>query len=139
MWHGQVSRYEAMNGLRHAHLFVVTSLKDLTSNVIVEALARGVPVICPDHCGFTDVITEQCGIKVPIHSPREFERLMAGAIADLGSDEERRRQLAAGALRRAREFSWEMKAPMIDRIYRRAVEKRGPVVIEQMVLSATDG
>ncbi len=107
--------------------------------MIVEALAHGVPVICPDHCGITDVITEQCGIKVPIHSPLEFVRLVACAISDLGSNEEQRRQLAAGALRRAREFSWKRKAAAIDRIYRRAGEKRSPVVVKRVVLRATDG
>ncbi len=46
--------------------FVITSLKDLTSTVLLEALAQGVPVICPDHCGFADVVTGECGLKIPM-------------------------------------------------------------------------
>ena len=109
-WRGQVARDDALSGLRRAHVFVITSLKDLTSTVIIEALAHGVPVICPDHCGFSDVITDECGIKLPIHSTGQFEQSLAHAIAELASDEERRQRLAAGALRRARAYSLEAKA-----------------------------
>ena len=120
-WHGQVPRYEALNGLRRAHVFVITSLKDLTSTVIIEALAQGVPVICPDHCGFSDAVTDECGIKLPIRSAREFEQRLAGAVAQLASDEERRQQLAGGALRRARAYSLEAKAEAVERVYHDAM------------------
>ena len=121
-WRGEVPRDEALSGLRRAHVFVITSLKDLTSTVIIEALAQGVPVICPDHCGFSDVVTDECGIKLPIHSIGEFEQRLAGAIAELASDEERRQRLAAGALRRARAYSLEAKAEAIERVYRDALQ-----------------
>ncbi len=121
-WHGQVSRDEALSGLRRAHLFVITSLKDLTSTVIIEALAQGVPVICPDHCGFSDVVTDACGIKLPIRSTGEFEQSLGRAIAELASDEERRQRLAAGALCRARAYSLEAKAEAIERVYRGALQ-----------------
>jgi len=121
-WRGEVPRDEALSGLRRAHVFVITSLKDLTSTVIIEALAQGVPVICPDHCGFSDVVSDECGIKLPIHSVDEFERRLAGAVADLASDEERRQRLAAGALSRARDYSPEAKAEAIERVYREALQ-----------------
>jgi len=124
-WHGQVSRDEALSGLRRAHLFVITSLKDLTSTVIIEALAQGVPVICPDHCGFSDVVTDECGIKLPIHSTGEFEQHLARAVAELASDEKRRQRLAAGALRRALAYSPEAKAEAIERVYRDAFKHYG--------------
>jgi glycosyltransferase involved in cell wall biosynthesis len=121
IWHGQVPRREALDGLKSAHLFVTTSLKDLTSTVILEALANGVPVLCPDHCGFSDVVTDSCGIKIPIRDVHEFEEGLNLAIRKLAHHEMLRRQLAAGALRRARNFSWEAKAEAIDRVYDRVL------------------
>ena len=115
------ARDEALRGLRRAHLFVITSLKDLTSTVVLEALAQGVPVICPDHCGFADVVTGDCGVKLPIGTPGEFERALSQTIAELAGDEARRRRLAAGALGRARDFSWQAKAEAIDRVYQRVI------------------
>ena len=120
-WHGQVSRAEALAGLQSAHLFVTTSLKDLTSTVILEALANGVPVVCPDHCGFADVVNEHCGIRIPIGNVREFESGLSRVIVVIARDEAMRRRLAEGALRRARDFSWETKAEAIDRVYARVL------------------
>ena len=123
-WHGQVSRAEVLAGLKSTHLFVTTSLQDLTSTVIVEALANGVPVICPDHCGFPDVVNDRCGIRIPIRNIREFEAQLSRGIIEIARDENMRRRLAAGALRRAREFSWEAKAEAIDRVYQRVLAAR---------------
>jgi glycosyltransferase involved in cell wall biosynthesis len=118
-WHGQVSRAEALAGLKSAHLFVTTSLKDLTSTVILEALASGVPVVCPDHCGFADVVNEHCGFKLPIGNVREFETELSRAIVAIARDETMRCRLAEGALRRARDFTWKAKAEAIERVYDR--------------------
>lgn len=123
-WHGQVSRAEALAGLKSTHLFVTTSLKDLTSTVILEALANGVPVICPDHCGFPDVVSDRCGMRIPIRNVGEFEAGLSRAIIEIACDETLRRRLAAGALRSAREFSWEAKAEAIDRVYQRVLAAR---------------
>jgi len=121
-WHGQVSRSEAINRVHRSHLFIITSLKDLTSTVLLEALAQGVPVICPDHCGFTDVVTEDCGIKVAVNTPRQFITDLAAAITLLAKDEECRRKLAKGALRRIEDFSWENKARQVNLIYHRKIK-----------------
>jgi len=139
-WHGQVSRAEALAGLKSAHLFVTTSLKDLTSTVILEALANGVPVVCPDHCGFADVVNEHCGIKIPIGNMREFETGLSRAIVAIARDETKRRRLAEGALLRARDYSWEAKAEAIDRVYDRvlrAAGERDDVAVSRTVIEAS--
>lgn len=120
-WHGQVSREAALVGLQKAHLFVITSLQDLTSTVLIEALANGVPVVCPDHCGFSDVMTPECGLKLPIQSLEEFKRGLASTISNIYADEKHRRYLAAGALQRARSFSWETKGEAINQVYDRVI------------------
>lgn len=121
IWHGHVPRDEAIRGLHDSHLFIITSLKDLSSTVILEALAQGVPVVCPDHCGFRDVVDESCGVRLPIGKIVAFEQALADVIADLAADESMRRRLAAGALKRAPQFSWEVKAKTIDDVYRRTI------------------
>ncbi|NLY01771.1 MAG: glycosyltransferase [Rhodopirellula sp.] len=124
-WTGWLERDAAVRTMHDAHLFVITSMKDLTSTVLLEALSQGLPVVCPDHCGFTDVVTADCGIRLPVHSPRQLIADLAAAIRQLGEDETERRRLAAGALRRIGDFSWEKKAAAVDAIYRRAVEAWG--------------
>lgn len=117
-WCGNLPRIEAIRRVHRSHLFIITSMKDLTSTVLLEALSQGLPIICPDHCGFVDVVTEDCGIKIAVHTPRQFAAGLASAITLLANDEEYRRKLAKGALRRIEEFSWKEKAKQVDRIYR---------------------
>jgi glycosyltransferase involved in cell wall biosynthesis len=88
------------------------------STVTVEALAMGVPVVCLDHCGFAEVVDESCGIRVPVTTPQQSTEGLARAILELAEDENRRRRLAEGALRRARNFSWESKVAALCEIYR---------------------
>lgn len=117
-FYGWVPREQALKVMQAAHGMVITSLRDLTSTVTVEALALGLPIICLDHCGFADVVNEYCGIKIPVTTPDEVIVMMARAIEQLARDEGKRQSLARGALQRARDFTWEEKARVIDRIYR---------------------
>lgn len=122
-WYGNLQRIEAISRVYQSHLFIITSMKDLTSTVLLEALSQGVPVICPDHCGFADVVTEECGIKIAVKTPRQLITDLATAIMLLEKDEEKRRRLAKGALQRIKDFSWEHKARQVDLIYRQMVNK----------------
>ena len=115
-WLGQVARETVLQRMQKAHALVVTSVYDLVSSVVVEALANGLPVICPDHSGFKDAITPECGIKVPASSKRPLVRGLADSI-HLLFDEDRRWKLATGALVRSVAYGWEAKARTIDEIY----------------------
>ncbi len=120
-WHGWLPREEALNVMRAGHLLAITSLKDLTSTVLLEAFGQGLPVVCPDHCGFTDAVTDDCGIRLEVDSPQQLARDMAAAIRRLVENESQRLRLAEGALRRILSFSWESKTEKVDEIYRAAV------------------
>ena len=120
-WHGMLPRVDALEVMSRAHVLTISSLKDLTSTVLLEGLALGLPTICPDHCGFSDVVTERCGIAIP---PLSIEHLVAGiatAIETLAKDESRRFRMAEEALRRAQDYSWEHKREQLNRIYERAI------------------
>ena len=121
---GWLSRAEAMETMAASHVMFVTSLRDLTSTVTVEALAKGLPIVCPDHCGFAGVIDDSCGIKVPVSSPAQSVAGFAAAIQKLGSDEDLRHRLAVGAARRAQDFAWERKREALEHIYREKVSPR---------------
>ena len=105
IWHGWIQKDEAVKIVSEADIFVITSLKDLTSAVLMEAIGNGKPVVCLDHCGFATVIDETCGIKIPLGKPQDIIKGFAEAIIRLTNDEYRK-QLSAGALKRAEEYRW---------------------------------
>jgi glycosyltransferase involved in cell wall biosynthesis len=116
-WYGWVQREQAIDIMRQCHVLCITSQTDLTSTVLLEALSLGLPVIALDHCGFSNVITENCGIKIPIHSQKQVIADFAKAIDCLAENENYRQQLAAGAFERAKDFTWEKKAEKINLLY----------------------
>jgi len=117
-WHGWLRRDRAVEVMGNGHAFVITSLLDLTSTVLLEALALGVPVICLDHCGF-----------VPVRSPRQVIAGLAAAVEQLWHDEARRRRLAEGGPRRAQELSWDTRAGAVSALYAEAA-RHEPVTQE---------
>lgn len=117
IWHGWVERGEALRIMRQCHVFCITSVADLTSSVLLEALSLELPVITLDLFGFSNVITDQCGIKIPVHSYRQVVEDMARAIDRLEMSEAERVALASGARDRSVEFTWDNKANRIDTIY----------------------
>lgn len=122
-WHGWVERSEALKIMQSCHLFCITSLKDLTSTVILEALSYGMPVIALDHCGFSNVLTDNCGRKIAIKNKSQVISDFATAIAELADNEPLRRELSKGARSRALEYNWQDKALQIEQIYNSIVTK----------------
>ena len=122
-WYGWVERQKAIEIMNTGHIFCITSISDLTSTVTLEALSYGLPIICLDHCGFAHVVNNTCGIKIPITSPKEAIISFKEAIERLYFDEDLRQQLAAGALMRARDFSWEGKIENLNAIYNSLLTK----------------
>lgn len=117
-FHGWIERDQALELMQNSHAMLITSLRDLTSTVTVEALASGVPIVCLDHCGFSAVVDDSCGIKVPLTSIVKTTADLAQAIEALAYDESLRKKLAKGALVRAQAFTWAEKARIVDQIYR---------------------
>ena len=116
-WTGRVDRDVALARMSDAHVMVVTSVHDLTSTVIIEALCMGLPVICPDHYGFSDAIDSSCGFKVGTESLEAISRGIAAALQRLHDNESERRRLASGALERAKHFSWQETGELVSRLY----------------------
>ena len=107
--------------MREAHVFAITSLKDLTSTVAVEAISMGLPIVSLGHCGFADLVTKTCGIKIYPRSAGQIVSEFAAALSTLYRNEPLRRQLAKGAVVRSRDYSWQAKMDILDRIYDTAV------------------
>ena len=99
-----------------AEMFVFPSLYEGFGLPIIEAMACGTPVVT----GHVAALTEVAGGAV-----EQVERLdaeaLGSAIVGLATNRERREELAALGLKRARMFSWERAARETLKVYRHAV------------------
>lgn len=126
-WMGWLSHPEALEQYSWAQLLVFTSLRDTSGNVVLEALGSGIPVVCLDHQGVHDIVTEQSGVRIPVTTSREIADCLAGTIATLAVDRDEWQRLSRGASERAAELLWARQGARMDAIYRRVLEDPSPM------------
>ena len=115
----QITQYRVI--MNQCHVFCITSVTDLTSTVLMEALSFGMPIITFDLFGFSNVVTNDCGIKIPVQSKSQVVQDLAKAINKIAENEPLRMRMAQAALNRAQDFTWEGKARQISHIYTNAI------------------
>jgi peptidoglycan/xylan/chitin deacetylase (PgdA/CDA1 family) len=120
-WLGQLTHADVLQQYRWSDVFVFTSLRDTSGNVVLEALAAGVPVICLDHQGARDIVTDRCGIKIAVTTPDEAVEGIRDALVMLAADAGRWRSLGRGAVERAREYQWSVQDEKMRCAYRRVL------------------
>lgn len=121
IWYGWIEKKEAFQIMKNGHCLAITSLKDLTSSVIIEGISLGLPIVTLDHCGFSFVVNQLCGIKIPVNNLDKIYVNFKNAIEKLYSNEKLRVSLAEGALKRAKEFSWDSKIEQLNSVYQKLV------------------
>ncbi len=123
IWHGRIPRDQAIDIMKSCDVLCITSLADLTSSVLLEGLSYGLPVIALNRFGFANAITDECGIKIDIYSKKQVVNDYAKSLDLLYEDTEKRQALSKGAYERAKAFSWDHKAKIIDEIYTKIVNQ----------------
>jgi glycosyltransferase involved in cell wall biosynthesis len=100
-------------------VFCFTSLRDTSGNVVLEALAAGVPVVCFDHQGARDMVSAECGVKLPVTSPAAAVEDWARTLRELANDPERLLRLSEGTTEQARGFLWDKNGDRVNALYER--------------------
>lgn len=120
-FYGRIPHDQVLELMQSCHVFCLTSLSEGgTTNVVVEAMQQGLPIIALNHCAFASVVDASCGIKIDIHPGRCIPQRIADALDELASTEQIRQNLVKGALARSAELSWDAKLEVINEVYTRA-------------------
>ena len=120
-WLGWLPLDQALKHYDGVDVLVFTSLRDTSGNVVLEALSRGVPVICLDHQGAGDMVTSGCGFKIPVTTPHEVIRNLRQILSRLADNKQELYPLSAGAVERARDFLWSRNADQMAEFYQEAL------------------
>ena len=122
VFHGHLPRVKAVEIMSTADAFVFPSLQEGWPTVVIEALSLGLPVVTTRHHGMADMIDETCGFPLRVASPAQLVDDLTQALRALVSDSELRERLAAGARRRAAQFSREHQIEAINGLYQHAMQ-----------------
>lgn len=121
---GWVDHEEAKRRFNVADLFVLLSIKDLTTNVVFESLGSGVPVVCLDHHGYSSIVDESCGRKIPLLPPEEIRQRLTQELNRFLDTPKLLDPLRLGARRRATSFTWDRNAEAIGHVYEEIKKKK---------------
>lgn len=117
-WKGRIQNDEVQYLMKKSHLFLFTSLREGTPHVVTEALQNGLPVICHNACGHGSVVTNDCGLKVDMISPKISIDFFSECLVKLNKDRDLLKKMSDNAIKRASEVSWENKAKEMFKIYK---------------------
>lgn len=123
---GRLPLQQAVAAVAQADLFCFTSLRDTSGNVVLEALAAGVPVLAFHHQGAADMVSPRCGICIPVTTPQIAIAAWADALRALATDPARLLQLSEGATAQARQFLWSGNGDRINAVYRQVTRPAPP-------------
>ena len=126
-WLGRLEHSAAIAEMNKADVFVLSSVQEATSTVVMEALSLGLPVLCHDACGMRQAVTPECGIKVPLIDPQTSIAGFAAALDRLLLHPEDVFRLSQGALQRAKELTWDAKVAQILATYEQVLAPPGRV------------
>jgi glycosyltransferase involved in cell wall biosynthesis len=112
-WLGELSDEELARLYRGARCLVCASLYEGFGLQILEGMASGTPVVTSDRGAMAEV----AGAAAVLVDPLDTEAIAAG----IREAQERREELVAAGLERARAFSWERAAHATVAVYREAV------------------
>lgn len=106
----------------HADVLVFPSLREATGTVILEAMAKGLPVVAMNGFGGATILDDSCGWLYDGDSrERYIENLKEILTACIRNPEEVRRR-GENARIRAADFTWEKKNEYYHSIYRRVLD-----------------
>jgi glycosyltransferase involved in cell wall biosynthesis len=121
-FHGRVPKNDIPALLRQHDVFIFSSVRDTSGNVLLEAMAAGLPAITLKHHGAAEIATDDTAIRIPPTTVAETTARLSEAMVELARSPDLRRSLAAAAHQRMREvFTWERKAGQMDAVYREVV------------------
>ena len=121
---GQVTRERLPEFYSRAHALIFPALRDSGGSALLEAMARGVPVICLDWGGPGEMVDEESGCKIAVRNRVATVAGLAAAIAQLRASPEWRLTMARAARERALKlFRWDTRAELLKHTYQRLITR----------------
>jgi len=120
-FYGNIPRDQVLNEMQNSNVFLFPSFEG-AGMVVIEALAKGLPVVCLDFGGPGEYVTNDCGIKISLSEPKEVINDLAEGLNRLASDTILLESMSNGAIKRVKEnYLWNNYGERINKIYKEII------------------
>lgn len=124
VWYGKRSNKDVMEMMKKMNLFFFTSIAEVTSTVILEAIQNRLPILCHDACGFGNVVNDNIGRKVELISPDYSIENFAKHIEDLYNNKDILKSMLSNFDAIAKNLTYETKAIEMYNIYKELTKNK---------------
>jgi glycosyltransferase involved in cell wall biosynthesis len=117
-FHGATPRQEVERWYRQADVFVFPSYREPGGNVTLEAMGHGLPAVVTDRGGPAHLVTDACGVRLPVVTPAQLARDVALAVRRLAEDPEERAAMGRAARERVAAVGlWDHRVDAVSALY----------------------
>ena len=126
---GWLRQVEAATIVAEADVMVLPSLHESGGAVILEAMAKGLPIVATNWGGPPDYVDDSCGILVDPVSREGFVGGLATAMIKLAKDPALRDNMGRAAVDKIASgpLNWDNKIERILQIYLETLDRRGNI------------
>lgn len=118
---GYLEGEELATAYASSDVFLFPSDTESFGNVILEAMASGLPTVCAEATGSNSLVRPgKTGYLVPVDDTGDF----TARVASLVQDAERRQRMGRAALEEARRYEWQAILAAIDGYYDEVLAQR---------------
>lgn len=115
---GKVPYETLQNAYKGADVFIFPSIRETTGTVILEAMAKGLPVICLNQGGGALLVNEKNGYLISIDEREKCISDFANAMLDCIENPEKIQTLSANAIMDVKnKYLWEQKCRNMSNVY----------------------
>jgi glycosyltransferase involved in cell wall biosynthesis len=116
---GKVSFSEVFDFYDRADLFVFPSVSDAFGSQLLEAAARGLPILTLDHQGADVLVPDGVAKKVAVGSLNQVIEDMAAAMLELANSPKSLAAMSRAAVEYARTELWPLRVERMSSLYER--------------------
>ena len=114
---GDVPWLEMKRHYQEADLFLFTSLRDSSGQVLAEAMGSGLPIVTLNHQGVGAIVPAAAGIRVSVEDPDCTVLKLAEGLSRIIGSAELRKNMAEAATAHAQTMSWNQHAEKMSEWY----------------------
>ncbi|GAA5441298.1 glycosyltransferase family 4 protein [Deinococcus caeni] len=115
---GQIDHDKVFDMYKEHDILLFTSVRDSFGSQVLEALSQGVPVVCLDHQGVADFLTEEISFKAEIGNYRETVENLTGAILRYASQSsEEKKIMVKDCISFSMQHTWNKRIEDMLKIY----------------------
>ena len=124
VWHGNTPNKKVLELMLEMNIFFFTSIMDLTSTVVLEAIQNRLPIVCHDTCGYGNIVNDSIGRKIELRTPKHSINDFAKVIEELYHNRSILTEMRPNFDKVAESLTYEAKAKKMFEIYNSLTNKR---------------